>query len=128
MSFQLTGKCQVYKVEDKGSLVKASIRSSEKNKKTDEWESTFVEAIFVGECKDLAKGLADKTKIEVTSSKFTSRVYNEKTYFQATIFGFTVLEGQATNAAIPTNTAIPAEFHCPKCGGDDRECDCNLPF
>ncbi|HEY5586681.1 MAG TPA: hypothetical protein VIK78_19605 [Ruminiclostridium sp.] len=84
----VTGTCQVYRVENKGNFVIASLRTSKKNKKTDEWESEFFNAKFVGSCKEQAANLIDKDKITITSSLLENRKYLEKSYLSVVVFEF----------------------------------------
>lgn len=91
MSLQVSGKCQVYRVEDKGKFVTATLRTSKKNQQ-DEWESEFFNAKFVGKAAALAVLLADKDKLEITKAILENRKYNEKQYISVVVFEFEVVD------------------------------------
>ncbi len=121
MSLKVVGSAQVYKVQDKGNFVIASLRTSQKNKQTDEWESEFFNAKFVGKCKEQAASLADKDKVTIIESKLENKLYKEKYYTSVVVFEFTS-EASTNNA--PVNTQVE---RCETCGATDG-CDCELPF
>jgi hypothetical protein len=89
MSLQVAGTAQVYKVENKGNYVTGTLRTSKKDKKTDEWVSEFYNAKFVGNCKDQAARLADKDKVTISKAILESRTYEKKTYISVIVFEFT---------------------------------------
>jgi hypothetical protein len=89
MSLQVVGTAQVYKIENKGNYVTGTLRTSKKDKKTDEWVSEFYNAKFAGNCKDQAAKLADKDKITIGKAILESRTYEKKTYISVIVFEFT---------------------------------------
>lgn len=129
----VNGTCQVYRVENKGNFVTASLRTSKKNKQTDEWESEWFNAKFVGHCKDRASRLVDKDKITIEKSVLENRKYQEKTYLSIVIFEFTsesveqqsdVREPQQHDFDAP---AINENEICEDCKQPMNRCEC-LPF
>lgn len=93
----ISGKVSVYKVEDKGTWVKASIRDARKDKKTDEWKGSFWNAAFFGDCAQLAKGLNEKDKIEIVRASITNeKAPNGTAYPSVSIFEFKMVEEQKT--------------------------------
>lgn len=92
MSLSVTGKAQVYKIDVKDKFVAASLRTSKKNKQTDEWESEFFNAKFVGKAVDNARGLTDKAKINIINGLLENRKFNDKQYISVVVFEFEVLE------------------------------------
>lgn len=94
MSLQVTGKAQVYKMEDKGKFATGTLRTSKKNQQTQEWESEFFNAKFVGAAGNVAKNLADKTKIELTKAILENREYQGKHYLSVVVFEFVTADGE----------------------------------
>lgn len=116
----VSGTCQVYKLENKGNMVVGTLRTSKKNKQTDEWESDFFNAKFVGSCKDQAARLADKDKITISKAVLESRKYNDKTYISVVVFEFT--SGSVESYSDAYNDI------CSECGETANNCSCELPF
>jgi len=91
-------KVNVYKVEDKGTYVKAQLSTSEK-KQDGTYENSSWFASFVGNSKELARQLKDKDKITITKGKLTN-VYNKdkkQSYLNMTVFEFTSNEKKEVN-------------------------------
>jgi hypothetical protein len=107
MSLKVSGACQVYKIEDKGSYVTASLRTSKKDKKTDEWISEFYNARFVGKDKASAAKLSDKDKITLTSAILESNKGKDgRTYTSVIVFEFTSM---AVEPYAETNSFVPVD-------------------
>ena len=90
-------KVNVYKVEDKGTYVKAQLSTSEK-KQDGTYENSSWFCSFVGNSKESARQLKDKDKITITKGKLTN-VYNKEkkvSYLNMTVFEFTSNEKKDT--------------------------------
>lgn len=96
MSLQVQGKCQIYKVEDKGKFATGTLRTSKKDTEGN-WQSEFFNAKFVGMAGATAKGLADKTKINIIEGALENREWQGKHYISVVVFKYEVVEG-ANNA------------------------------
>lgn len=91
-------KATVFKIEDKGTYVKAQLSTSEK-KQDSTYENSSWFCSFVGNAKEGAKHLSDKDKITITKGKLTN-VYNKeagKSYLNMTVFEFTSNEKKDTS-------------------------------
>ena len=91
-------KATVFKVEDKGTYVKAQLSTSEK-KQDNTYENSSWFTSFVGGAKESAKHLSDKDKITITKGKLTN-VYNKEkkvSYCNMTVFEFTSNEKKDTS-------------------------------
>jgi len=55
----------VMKLEDRGNFVTGRLVTSEKDKRTDEWISSWWDVSFVSSAVDLAKELAEKDRIKI---------------------------------------------------------------
>lgn len=91
-------KATVFKVEDKGTFVKAQLSTSEK-KQDNTYENSSWFASFVGNAKESARHLKEKDKITITKGKLTN-VYNKEkkvSYLNLTVFEFTNAEKKEVN-------------------------------
>lgn len=91
-------KVNVYKVEDKGTYLKAQLSTSEK-KQDGTYENSSWFASFIGNSKESARQLKDKDRITITKGKLTN-VYNKEkkqSYLNMTVFEFTVAEKKETS-------------------------------
>lgn len=82
-------KGTVFRVENAGKVVKASLSTSEK-KQDGTYENSSWFVAFVGNCKEKAAQLEDKDKITVTKAKITN-VYSKehkKAFLNFTVFAF----------------------------------------
>lgn len=82
-------KVTVFGVEDKGTYVKADLSEGIKDKDGN-WSHIYWKALFFGKCKESAKRLNDKDKINVKSGIIENKYNKEKQrgYTTVKIFDF----------------------------------------
>lgn len=98
MSLNITGKyITVFQVEDKGNYIQANLSTGKKNQ-----DGTYTNmswrARFVGKCKEKAKLLGDKDKIEIISGTVENSYNKEKKalYVNVTVFDFNLMQANKT--------------------------------
>jgi ribosomal protein L18 len=107
MSLNVSGSCQVYKVQDKGNYVTASLRTSKKDR-DGEWQSEFYNAKFVGKDTASAAKLEDKEKITLNNAILESvKGKDGKTYINVVVFEFTLGAVQPYTANEEDSSDIP---------------------
>lgn len=90
MSLQITGKAGVYKLNIQDKFVSASLRVAKKDKQGQWKDADWFNCKFVGKCKDEARKLVDKDKINLASAILDSNKGTDgKTYINIVVFEFT---------------------------------------
>lgn len=93
MALNVTGQAKVFKLEEKGNLLKCSLGLSKKNK-DGAWENEWYNANFFKDAKEKAKnGIPDKTKIEIKNAFLNASKWNGKTYININIMDFDFVDG-----------------------------------
>ena len=80
----------VFRAEDKGKYVQATISTARKDKRTDEYINSNWFCRFVGKALDQARGLSDKDRIEIKNAAIENIYDKEKkrSYLNVVIFEF----------------------------------------
>jgi hypothetical protein len=102
--FNITGRGTVFQVEDKGNYIQANL-STGKKKQDGTYENMNWRTRFVGNCKQAAAELTDKTRIEIKSG-VVENSYNKETktlYVNVAVFAFDVLEQGEKKQELPTD-------------------------
>lgn len=82
----------VFDIEDKGNFLTANLTTTKIINKVEkkDYETMRWKARFVGDCKEEAKKLDNKDKIEITNGALENKYYKEKqqAYYTVVIFDF----------------------------------------
>ena len=92
-----------WSAENKGKYSDVKLSSSVKNKQTDEYETSYWFARFVGHANNKISQLSEKDKIEITQGGITKKYVEEKKqeYFNMTVFDFETMGGDSKKKAKP---------------------------
>ncbi len=104
MNIQSGAKVTLFRIEDKGKWVKASMSESRKNK-DGEWENINWNGMFLSSAADTIRNCGDKTRISITSGivENTYDKQSKKGYTNVKVFECEVLEGEIKTGETQTN-------------------------
>ena len=120
---------KVWKTDIHDKFVKASISTSRKDKKTNEYVNSYWNATFVGNCADEAKVLQEGDRIQISAAQIENAKGKDGKYWvNVTVFGFSVEDGSNNqqNSNRPVNARRTQNLDVPP-AYDDSDMD-SLPF
>lgn len=90
----------VWEWEDKGNFTKVKLGTSEKNKKTGEYDNSNWFATFVGNAHGKISDVNEKDRIKILSGKIDNKYNKEaqKSYLNVVVFDFEPAEAKKTSS------------------------------
>jgi len=129
--------CTLWKSENKGKYINATVSTSEKDRQDEtKYKNSNWRATFVGKALDQINGLPEKTRLKILSGKLTNELQEyqgeKKSFLTLVVFDVEVVGGSQASSnpppsnrptSAPKNTVKPTENQ----GGNTQDED-DLPF